>query len=530
MAKPFGRTLVGRDTLPRAGGEEKQYVIEARVNGGMITSIDAADIPSSALQDAKNVRVRLDKTITREGSTLLTPTKPDSDSVLLVYSYRTNDGSSFTLRFTKDNVHQRSSSWVGLTGTLTGAVTDRFQAVTAFNQCVFTNGVDPIQVVNSTASNHTQLGNAPIYKYITSFYNRVIGFNFVHATTPDPVQIGWSADGVITEWDPLNDFSAGSSPLIESPGDFSDFGTGVFGFTNVMVILREKSVWLATKQPSASFPFNFFAAVPGKGCTAPYSAAVVPGGLVWVDPRTQRVYAYSPSGQPESIGEQIEKSLFSSIQNPDDVFASYNTRNDEYTVALPFVGSTALRLWTFNFRTKAWSYDEREGLTCLNDIDSLASSVYVEDLPGYVENLSGYIEDLSGIEDSATTRVFGFNNGNVEVEDAGTLKDNGVSFESSITSKDFYWPVVTTSFVKLKFEFNILTPVTITLQYSRDLGETWINAKAVTYSDVGQNILVYQKLIRSRKLTFRIFSTDGMWELIDYEIHGVGSGETVTNI
>lgn len=532
MAKPFGRVLGNRISVPRTQDEEKQFVIEGRVNGGMITTLGGADIPPSALQDAKNVQIILDKLRTSYGSTLLTPTKPDSDPVLLIYSFKTNAGVAYTLRFTQNEVHLRLGSWTSLTGTLTGGLSNRFQAITAFDKCIFTNGIDNIKVVDTTSNSYVDLGNAPTYRYISAFYNRVVGFGFIGGTN-NPVQLGWSGDGNITEWDPLVDLSAGSTPLIESPGDFSDYGTGVFGFTNVMILLREKSIWLATKQPSASNPFNLFAAVAGKGCTCPYSAAVLPGGLGWVDARTQKVYVYQPGpngGEPASIGDAIKNDLFRSITEHHDVVGSYSTRHNRYTVMLPMIGSNYRKLWTFDFEAKGWTYEEKENITSINDIDTLSAPVFIDDLPGFIDDLTGYIDDLGGSVDSASVRVFGFNDGSIQYEDEGAITLNGTPFTSSITTKDFQWPVVTTSFVKAKFEFNIITPVTINLAYSRDLGKTWTIAKSVTYPEPGMNVFVYQKLIRSRKLTYKIYSTNGMWELLDYEIHGVGSGEVITNI
>ncbi len=529
MAKIISKSL--QRMMKVAGGDDKQkqLIIEARVNEGMITSIDPADIPTTSLQSAKNTRVRLDKTSVRYGTILLTPAKPNSQPVMKLYSMHTHDGSSLLLRFTPIGVHKRlGGSWQALSGALTGTIDNKFSVTTAFNQCVFSNGGhDPIQQIDVGLATISNLGNAPRYRLITAFYNRIIGFDLL-GTIPDPTQMGWSGDGNITEWDPLNDFSAGSTPLVESPSDSSDFITGGVGLSSAMIILRQKSIWLATKQPVATEPFNLFTAVPGKGCTAPYSVAVVPGGLVWVDPRTQRVYSYKPGQQePDSIGTQIEKSIFSAIEDPNDIFASYDPREDEYMVAIPHIGTNTVQCWVRNMRTNAWSYDERELLTCIGDEDVLTAPVTIGDLQGTIGDLQGTIGDLGGVQDSSTTKVFGFSDGEIEQESKSVYDDSGQTFQAEIISKNFYLPVETSGVVKLKFEFEIITPVAITLSFSKDAGKTWIEAKTVNYSKSGPQLFIYQRHIRARKLTWKITSSRGVWELIDYEVHPIPAGETI---
>src|SRR5690606_38652402 len=271
--RPYGGTTRTADYTPRFTEEKLIPIVGSKVSMGMITSLDPEDIPNEAVIDAANIRVRYDKTSRRPGTNLLEPTKPDSNTILKLYNFKRNSGDQDFIRFTADGLYRRgASSWIPIVGTLTGSVTDRYSVVTAFDKLVFSNnGVDNIQVVDISTDTFAPLGNAPRYKYITAFANRIIGAYYNETGTENPAQVGWSADQLITEWDPLTDISAGSGPLIESPGDLADFITGIQGFTNVLVITRERSIWLATKNPSASQPLNFFCAIPGIGCGCPHS-------------------------------------------------------------------------------------------------------------------------------------------------------------------------------------------------------------------------------------------------------------------
>lgn len=231
-ARPMGETWGRRNPLnaPNSRMQDKDKFVEARVNQGMITMIDPADIPPGALQVARNAQCRFDKTSRRFGTKLFTPAKPNSEPVLASYFFRKNSGLSYFLRFTPSTLHYvAGAAWTpvtaGVGGSLTGGIKDRFNIVTAFDRCFFTNnGVDVIQEFDPGTDTYIALGNAPQVKYLTAFYNRLVGANVVGGVADDPTAIVWSQDAGITgvgleEWDPLVlPNTAGREPLIDSPG------------------------------------------------------------------------------------------------------------------------------------------------------------------------------------------------------------------------------------------------------------------------------------------------------------------------
>ena len=527
MIKFSGRTLKNRiqaNTMDEA--DRLSPIIEARINGGIISSIDPADIPNNALSDAKNVFCRFDKTGPVEGVVIMSPTKPNSNKVLKLYSYKQNNGTSYTLRFTNSTIHKlSSSSWQILAGTLTGSAMDRFSVATAFNQVIFANSIDPIKQIDLLVGSYTNLGNAPRYKYVTSFYNRVVGAYYNEPGSVNPVQVGWSADGVITEWDPLVNQSAGNSSIIESPGDYADFAAGVFGFTNVLLLIREKSVWVATKNPVASNPFEFRGVIPGKGCTAPNSISVVPGGLIWVDPRTKNVYAYSIGGELQPISDNIRTELFKSITDLDSVEGSYNTLKNEYSILIPSL-SDYKRIWTFNLDNSSWVYAELPNVSCINDVDTIAQELLIDDLTGTIDDLTGIIDDLTGTLTVGTQRLYGKEDGDIYHAQDSALN----TFESSVISKEFNFPVATLGVQKVKIDFKIITESTINLYFTKNSGITWTLGKTITFSPSNESqVLYFQRYIRARKFMFKLVSTNCKWEVLNYEILAIPSGKVVRN-
>src|SRR5678815_4597938 len=91
---------------------DMRKLVEARVNLGMITQIDSADIPNGALQLARNVIIRDDRTTRRLGTILLDPPKPDGNPVIKLAFIKTQDGSPYTIRMTPSSLYIRTAtSW-----------------------------------------------------------------------------------------------------------------------------------------------------------------------------------------------------------------------------------------------------------------------------------------------------------------------------------------------------------------------------------------------------------------------------------
>jgi len=495
----------------------------------MITTLDATDIPNEALAIAWDCRIRYDKTTRRSGTLPVgVPLIPDANKVMLIYGYKDNAGIGTLFRFTPLSIYKNFEAWTALTGTLNGSATDYFYAATAFNQLVFSNnGVDPIQVIDPTQTSFAQLGNAPSFKYVTVFANRVVGANKTTPGLESPITIGWSGDGNITEWDPLVDQSAGEAPLIESPGDTADFITGVYGFTASMIILRERSIWLVTKQPSAENPFNAYAAVAGIGCNCPNSVAVIPGGIVFADYRTRKIYAYTPGQLPQNISTNVEKELFASSSDPVTMFGSYDNVNNEYSIAIPLIGTTSVRQWVYNFRTQAWSNDFRTNLSTIADIEGAGSRLSIDQLVGNIDDLIGTIDSLKGPVTVSTSRVYGFNDGSISVELPEAIDDSGNVYTTRLVSKTFTMPVYDQYIARVSFELFLRAPTIITLSYSTDGGKTFVFARTDSVSVLNEPwLLQWNRQVKCRKFTFKLESSSGDWDLIGYELHSYRSGDS----
>lgn len=539
MARPLFTTLKARGVnMPRI---EEKTLAEARLNQGVITMIDPADIPTGALTRAKNTTVRFDKTSRRPGGILFTPAAPDAFPVLAFIFIKLKDGSVFLFRFTTESIYVLDAGvWVEITGSgLLGTTADRFEIVNVLDTIVFANnGANVIQTINPIAGTYAALGNAPAYRHVTGFFNRAVGAALRGSSE---VQVGWSADGDPTEWDPGVDQSAGFSDILESPSDLSDYISGIFGFTNVMILLREQSIWLATKQPIETNPFHFSAVFPGIGCDVPNSVAVIPNGLAWLDTRTGTVWAYTPGGQPEPIGRPIESTILKGFDNPETCFGSYSNKHAEYEIAIPRAGSNLVTTWTYNFRTKAWAEGERDNISCIDDIEivvgaNIVNQLRIDDLIGTIDGLVGTIDQLvssssSGPETIANVRIYGKKNGDAMIEDETADTDAGTAFETLIDSKVYTIPTNDTYIAELRIEFFKRLAGGFEIYWSRDGGATFTLWRTVTNAqiplDKAQLVHTFGPL-DARQYKWRIRATAGAFDLLSYEIKILQAGKSVT--
>ncbi len=504
MTRPYLKQI-------RMGMEQENPYIEARINGGIVTQIDTSDIENNQFVQVKNFNVRDDKTIRRNGIELFTPAKPNSKAILLLDTVRDFNLTTTILRFTEDSIHKvlwGGAAWTPITGpAFTADDTVRIHLLRLSNRIFFTDGIIPINEINLTANTYAAAGNAPKARYIAGFFNRLVCAYYTDPAALNPIQIGWSGDNNYSQFDPLVDYSSGFTYLAESPSDYDDFIMGLIPMANSMIIMKQKSIWLATKQPSASNPFNFFTVVPGIGCDAPESIRKIPNGVVWYDSRIGNVFVYLVGmTEPEVIGSRIANTLLSGILDPNHLTSAYDALNDEYSLILPsypwpIAGTT--KIWKYNFRNKAWTYEEFSNVTAISFIEdvNVRKKMY--------GTYDGFL--LSDPHQHAASPTLD--------------EDNGIAYTSVLQSKTYELPLDDEYIHSVRIEYKIIKAGSFILAYSKDNGITWVDYKTVILDagDIGKRkIARFTKHIKARQFTWRLSSTDGLFEILQYAIRTFG--------
>jgi len=505
---------------------ELRPFIESRVNKGMISQFDPADIDSGALQEAKNASIRQDKTSKRYGNWLMSPFKPDGETVLKIAYFRQDNGNSYTIRFTNLGVHLLiGNAWSAVTGALTGGINDRFNTLVAFNKFIFSNnGADSIRIVDTDLGVVSTLGNAPEYRFITAINDRIVG---AALRGDNEVQVGWSATGVtgISEWDPAVNEEAGYSPLVTSPSDFSDYITGLFNFNNELVILRERSIWLGTPQPIPQAPFYFRDAGLNVGCNVPFSIQLTEFGLVWLDTRTQAIWVLVPGQGKQAISTPIESRLFGSIGNKELIFSGYNGKAHEYTLYVPQTSSSIVIGWTYNFQTQAWTYHIYSNVSSADEVElsfGALSADQLGDIP--VDSLTGTADALSPNIIQPSVKVLGLKTGELWLENQTATLDDTLAIDFSLTSKIFTLPRLDIYVAEVRIEVEAYAGSgDILLEYYKD--GRWNNEKVFSVTELGiPRIFKRVRSVKARRFAFRISSSTVSFSLVSYEVYVYESG------
>lgn len=524
-----------------------QLLSEVRVDGGMNTRIDAADLPQNQLVLARNVYVSADKLIRFDGTVLLTPPKPatdlldlengdqilqedsfdilldqgNTDPINVLYTFQRFNGTTVFLRFTDTKVWRRlSNSWLEVTSATpyTLPTGGRIRLLPFNDRLFFVSGTNNIYEINFTTNTYAYLGNAGQYKYITGFFNRIVGANKYDISTPNPTLVAWSGDLNFGQWDPNTDISAGSTPLLEAASDFADPISGLFGFASVMLILRERSLWTAQKRPVASNPFLFQAAFPFVGCDTPNSAVQKRNGIIWYDYRSNQVYDYTLGDRPREVGEAVRDNIKPKITNKENPIGSYNPITNEYILTIPGTNTTVTYAYVLNLNNGAWTERTIENCTCIYAFDNTSAALLIDELSGTINELSGTINDLANLTTAPPTLYYGMNQGDILI--ASTVDtDNGAPIETVLQSKVFKLFDRYISITRLRFTYIPLRAGEFTIQYNN--GNGWTTYKTVTFdlNAVGiRSRVACTKQVRAREFQWRITSLAGNFATLDYSI------------
>jgi len=497
---------------------------ESRIVGGMNSYTDPADLPNGIASKLTGADVKADYTMREPGRITLAGTDPDGNPVLLYTEYSRFDGTNIILRFSRARVDKYSSgTWTAITGTLSGTDRDRIRFVTTADAVrdyfIFTNnGADNIKVLNTVATSFANLGNAGRYKYIVAFFNRIVAANKVDAISPNPILLAWSGDFNFTEWNPLTDISAGSNPLQESQADYADPITGLFAFASVMLILRERSLWIATKRPVASNPFAFQAAFNYVGCDCPGSATQTRNGITWYDRRTNQAYSYQVGSTPQEIGSQIKDDLAGAVTSNDLLWGSYDMVNDRYILTIPSTTTTNARIFRYHFPTQSWTFSDVNNAYGYYPIDGGISRLTYDQLTGTYDQLTAAnatYDAIGLLPESPPVNHIGFRNGSIQLESPTDTNAPEFVFESKV----YRLPKDDIEISGLMLLIRPIRDGSLTLEYRKNGRNNWVSWKTLSFTNTERRVRLYaDKLIAANEFQWRIRCTTGQFQLMEYRL------------
>lgn len=446
MTRPFASTTADLKAL---GELEQGYPFENVPDGfmeipdltkGMETATPRAQRNIGSAILIENGRTRFDW-VGRRPANIEYITKPDSNRVLFVSGVKTIDG-TWIVRVANGATHiahSVSDSWVSVTLGSGASNYSSYQKLTAAQVLGFyflaTDGVR-IQHLDLTAGQLNEVGEAPIAKFVTSFADRLIAAHVLEEVGGyNPVKVVWSENADPFDW---TGQGAGEENLIQSPSDTGDEISGIFGMESVMVVLRERSIWHATRQPFAQAPLAFAPIITNQGCDMPYTAIKVPFGLIYADSETKAVWLYQIGARPRIISGGVDDVIFAGLVNPLGAEAVFDPLNQEYQLGVPTDSQNPWDIterWIYNLKRDSWVKDTSPTITAMGRAFDVGSPVTIDDLTGTtIDGLSpSTIDELSEIFDKAFLVLKGTSSGEVMRESFGTQDD------LDTTAFDFSW-------------------------------------------------------------------------------------------
>lgn len=550
----------GQYQVTRPGATKDNDPIIVSKFGTMSTAEDATNLELNEFTELYNADVIDGYISRRNGNTLLTPAKPNSNKILKFWAFQKNDGTVVQLRFTRNTIHRRGAgSWTLLTGTLTGSDDDAFSFATSNDSFFCANGVDKVIELNLTANTYAEIASSRPYKYIAAIGTRIVGAFNNDPGGYNPIEIGTSGNLNFTDWDPSSDFSAYRAYLYESQDDYTDFITGLAGVGETAVVVRERTIWLGEPQPVAQQPFYFFPKILNIGSDTPNSVQKVAGGIVFADRRTNQIYFYDPraSSGPVAISLKVFNEMNLQAYDPLTIFSGWDPTSLSYVIGIPEPASTDALVWKYSFKTQGWTRDNYYRATSFSNVPYSTPSITIDDISTTINDIVGSINDISPVVQTTGAQFIGTERGDIYVRsgardtdesstgdlpiddltgaidgltgDIDSLIDNlGGEYTTTIITKNFELADNNLFIKSLKLFIQPIISGDITISYSKDAGVTWITGKTISHNslDKGKRVIKeWMKLIRARQVMFKFETTSGLFKIVKISIANATAGE-----
>lgn len=489
-----------------------ELVIQSMMDG-MVTAVSRDKQPVGSAKKIVNGRTR-DYWVGRRPGTNTIIAKPDSNPVLKVITLHLPGDRKYLVRVTDSTIHatRALNGWQALTGSgLVGS--SRITSTQFFDDLYLATAFTKIVKVNVLNNTYELVSEAPRAKFVTSFADRIFAANIGPETT-GATRIQWSANAEPEIWDPLVKESAGQENLVSSPSDTGDDITGIHALSQEMLILRERSIWIGTRQPIVFAPIRFTPVSVNHGCDLPYSATRVENGVVWADFRSRGVWLFNPGQLPQRISNKIDDQLFDDLANLRWAEGTYDPFNQEYHLGLATSeGADIQKTWIFSFRHGAWSYDDSPTVRTLGKNVGLDTLTMIDDLTGFIDGLNpspdGVIDDWAGSETLKTGIFKGVSTGEVIIQSY----DYPLDWDASAFT--FEW--VSQNIGRFEFRQTLtdllvscIATVTGTavFAHSKD-NATWDHAKTVTITGaaIGQRFGMPRRQLSGNEIYWRVQTT-----------------------
>lgn len=194
------------------------------------------------------------------------------------------------------------------------------------------------------------------------------------------------------------------------------------------------------------------------------------------------IYYLGIQGGFEKIGTPVIRETINACEHPYAIWVMPDIKNDRVVFGFPESTATMAKLWSFDYKAKAWSYEERSA-TALGDIQKTGTTY--DELGTYSASINGLgavfptIASLSGSSYSRTF-VYGTPGGYTFRLDGGSASSSGTTYETG--DIDLGDPDRVKSAYRLSFKIDrvLSSDLVYTVGGSTDEGINWRTLGTIT--------------------------------------------------
>jgi len=414
-------------------------MIPVRPIGGMVAVEQAQNLDLTQSPDMQNFQVYQGVLKKRPGVAKYPPSMPSiGGRVCGLYSTKSVAGIDSLFAVWKEGVviyEKIGRTWDALTGgPLTGEDDDLFSFATSQDKVVFSQGVDPVQLIDLiTPTTFAALdADCPPAKYLTRFADRLFLAWTMEDTsgtlTPRPFRVRWSVALDHTDWTGIG---SGFRDNNEDPY----FVQNIRKLQNALGVYTEKSIWLAERTGVSSAPARYTLAAPDVGLYAPRTLSGLREQHFFLG--QDNFYIFN-GGAPAQIGDSIRDVMFSQL-NPEALENNWSITMSDTQEYLTFqcIGERnyPTKVWAFNYGRGVWYPWTISGHTC-GTLHRLDATVRIDDLIGTIDDQTWLLDDVFN-SNAYPSLVTGHTDGKIYRWSGTYASDDGAAIDAYWTSKDF---------------------------------------------------------------------------------------------
>jgi hypothetical protein len=267
---------------------------------------------------------------------------------------------------------------------------------------------------------------------------------------------------------------------------------------NLIVAYFEDALFYGVPTNNPDLPYAFHRIeTPGVGLAGPHAVCGAMGGHFFVGQDSVYYLGTDPRAGPEDIGIPIVEESIATCGNLKGVYAAADPLRHRVVFGFPTTGTAISKIWSFDLRSKAWSYEDVAADMLANPL--LVLGLTIDDLTGTIDGLDATYPTIDGMSAAGgSSDLFVGQNGTLYKVATGTTTDTWSvpSVEVEFPDIDMEAPGIDKTFLEMLIRLADAPAVDVTfvVSGSDDSGTTW-----TTLGD-----MVVEAGTREGRLTFAI--------------------------